>query len=171
VNRTSDSRKKLMNKHGVVPDVVDHFTEQFELQISFDQNHVTGNEISPSHCAKAPSVTHKGDSDSLYALAMVDPDAPSRENHKMREWRHWVVVNIPGNNVSKGDVISAYAGPTPPQGTGLHRYVFMLYKQSKKLSTQHLDDNVRGKWSLKQWAKDQGLGHPVAGNYFLAQRE
>lgn len=41
---------------------------------------------------------------SYYTLLMVDPDAPSRKNHTMREFIHWMVVNIPGDNVTAGEV-------------------------------------------------------------------
>lgn len=54
-----------------------------------------------------------------------DPDAPSRSDPKWREWRHWVVVNIPGSEVAKGEEVAAYIGAGPPEGTGLHRYVFL----------------------------------------------
>jgi phosphatidylethanolamine-binding protein (PEBP) family uncharacterized protein len=37
-------------------------------------------------------------------LTVADPDAPSRVNPTMREWHHWLVVNIPGNDVKKGEV-------------------------------------------------------------------
>ena len=55
----------------------------------------------------------------------TDPDAPSRKNPKYREWRHWVVVNVPGGDVSKGEVCAEYVGAGPPQGTGLHRYIVL----------------------------------------------
>lgn len=29
-----------------------------------------------------------------YLLVMVDPDAPSRRDPRMKYWRHWVVSNI-----------------------------------------------------------------------------
>lgn len=54
-----------------------------------------------------------------------DPDAPSRKEPKYREWRHWVVVNIPGGDVSKGEVCAEYVGAGPPKGTGLHRYIIL----------------------------------------------
>ena len=59
------------------------------------------------------------------SLITVDPDAPSRADPKWGEWRHWLVVNIPGCEVSKGEALSIYIGSGPPQGTGLHRYVFL----------------------------------------------
>lgn len=46
-----------------------------------------------------------------------DPDAPSRANPKFREWKHWCVVNIPGADVSKGEVLAQYVGSGPPKGT------------------------------------------------------
>ena len=58
-------------------------------------------------------------------MSISDPDAPSRKDPKYREWRHWVVVNIPGGDVSKGEVCAEYIGAGPPKGTGLHRYIIL----------------------------------------------
>lgn len=46
---------------------------------------------------------------------MTDPDAPSRKEPKFREWHHWLVVNIPGNDVKKGETLSEYVGSGPPK--------------------------------------------------------
>lgn len=64
----------------------------------------------------------------------LDPDAPSRKEPTYREWHHWLVGNIPGNNVDQGDVLSAYIGAGPPPDTGLHRYIFLIYKQNGKIN-------------------------------------
>ncbi len=56
---------------------------------------------------------------------LSDPDAPSREDPKFGEWRHWLVVNIPGNNIASGEVQAEYVGAGPPKGTGLHRYIIL----------------------------------------------
>ncbi|KOB74116.1 Phosphatidylethanolamine binding protein isoform 2 [Operophtera brumata] len=63
-----------------------------------------------------------------------NPDAPSRKEPIYREWHHWLVGNIPGTSVAEGDLLSAYVGSGPPPGTGLHRYVFLVYKQPGKLN-------------------------------------
>jgi len=41
---------------------------------------------------------------SLTNIFDLDPDAPSRKNATYREWHHWLVVNIPGTDISKGEV-------------------------------------------------------------------
>ena len=56
---------------------------------------------------------------------LVDPDAPSRADPKWGEWRHWLVINIPGCDVSKGEALSVYIGSGPPPDTGLHRYILL----------------------------------------------
>ncbi len=33
-------------------------------------------------------------------------------------FKHWLVVNIPGNTISKGTVKATYFPAGPPQGTG-----------------------------------------------------
>lgn len=65
-----------------------------------------------------PSVKWAADPSSFYTLCMTDPDAPSRQDPKFREWHHWLVGNIPGANVDQGETLSAYVGSGPPEGTG-----------------------------------------------------
>jgi len=105
---------------------------------------------------------------------MTDPDAPSRQDPKFREWHHWLVGNIQGGNISKGDVLSAYVGSGPPEGTGLHRYVFLIYEQPKKLTFDekrltNTSGDHRGKFSIRNFAKKYHLGEPVAGNFYQAE--
>jgi len=89
---------------------------------------------------------------------MVDPDAPSRTQPQFREWpvldhkkftifvlifanrRHWLVSNIPGNKISSGTVISSYMGSGPPKGTGLHRYIFLLFEQKGKIDAAPMNE-------------------------------
>lgn len=39
-------------------------------------------------------------------------------NFNYREWHHFIVVNIKGNDISSGCVMSDYVGSGPPKGTG-----------------------------------------------------
>uniref|UniRef100_A0A3Q3Q9R3 Phosphatidylethanolamine binding protein 1 n=1 Tax=Monopterus albus TaxID=43700 RepID=A0A3Q3Q9R3_MONAL len=95
-----------------------------------------GKTLTPTQVQNRPtSIEWEGcDSSKLYTLAMTDPDAPSRKNPKYREWHHFLVVNMKGNDVSSGWVLSDYVGSGPPQGTGLHRYVWLVYEQPGSLS-------------------------------------
>lgn len=105
---------------------------------------------------------------------MTDPDAPSRKNPQFREYHHWLVVNIPGCDIAKGDVLTAYVGSGPPEGTGLHRYAFLLFKQMGKLkfSENKIPKNSgsnRGKFNTVKFAKKYKLGEALAGNFYQAK--
>jgi phosphatidylethanolamine-binding protein (PEBP) family uncharacterized protein len=62
----------------------------------------------------------------LYTLICIDPDAPGAAS----PWLHWLVINCSGTTVSSGNEIVSWAPPTPPPGSGIHRYIFQLYRQS-----------------------------------------
>lgn len=71
--------------------------------------------------------------------------------------------------------MSEYVGSGPPEGTGPHRYVYLVYKQPGKITDSehgHLTNRSgekRGGWSVAKFAKKHNLGTPVAGNLFLAE--
>lgn len=79
---------------------------------------------------------YEADKEKLYTLIMSDPDAPSRAEPKFREFFHWGVINIPGSDISAGREIVGFIGSGPPRGTGLHRYVFVVYEQSGLIDYQ-----------------------------------
>lgn len=54
----------------------------------------------------------------LSIICITDPDAPSRETPTLREWNHWLVVNIPAKDLKKGEVLVDYVGAGPPYETG-----------------------------------------------------
>lgn len=72
----------------------------------------------------------------MQSTLFLDPDAPSRADPKFREWHHWLVANIPGNDVSKGETLSEYVGSGPPQGTGNFSFKFDL-SLTLYLTSQH----------------------------------
>ena len=109
-----------------------------------------------------------------YTLIMTDPDAPSRNNPIYREFIHWVIVNIPGNEVKLGEEIAQYIGPAPPYNSGAHRYYFLLYKQSKLFNHMQIE-NFKGEFTARcpftssKWAKSNGLGSPVGFHMFTCE--
>jgi len=165
-----------MEAHRVVPDVLDVAPKDV-MQVSYDSGKSAdnGNELTPTEVQNHPvNISWPVEQDALYTLCMTDPDAPSRKEPKFREWHHYLVVNIPGTDVSKGEVLSQYVGSGPPPGTGLHRYVWLAYKQPGPLTCDeprltNRSGEHRGGFSIRRFAAKYQLGQPVAGNLYQAQ--
>ncbi len=85
-----------------------------------------------------------------FVMIADDPDAPSRRKPAAQPWVHWVIYNIPANQIQLPEGIErrpltsqvpgarqgtnswpgdnvGYLGPMPPPGSGPHRYFFKLY--------------------------------------------
>jgi len=168
--------------HGVVPDVVPSApaataTINWGPSASAVQCNL-GNELTPTQVADIPTnVMWSGSNEKLYTLLLVDPDAPSRKEPKFRNWRHWTIVNIPGNDLAKGETIAEYIPSAPPENTDLHRYVFLIYEQDNKIdaSTQKKLTNRsadgRGGFNVAEWLPSVGGSNwpLVAGNFYAAK--
>ncbi|XP_049326266.1 phosphatidylethanolamine-binding protein 1-like [Astyanax mexicanus] len=114
------------------------------------------------------------DSSKLYTLILTDPDAPSRNDPVMREWHHFLVVNVRGNDVSTGCVLSEYVGSGPPKGSGLHRYVWLVYEQPGSLNCtepvlSNRSPHQRDHFSSAGFRRKYGLSAPAAGTCYQAQ--
>ncbi|XP_069475295.1 phosphatidylethanolamine-binding protein 1 isoform X2 [Ambystoma mexicanum] len=112
--------------------------------------------------------------DKLYTVGMTDPDAPSRKNPKFREWHHYLATNVKGGDLSTGFVQSDYVGAGPPKGTGLHRYVWLVYEQPGPIKydepvLSNRSGDHRGNFSMASFRKKYKLGAPVAGTCYQAQ--
>lgn len=59
----------------------------------------------------------------FHTLIEIDLDASSGN------FLHWMIVNIPGSDLSQGEIKVPYISSAPPAGTGVHRYVWVLYRQ------------------------------------------
>lgn len=133
-----------------------------------------GVELTPTQVKNQPKIKWQAEAGTYYTLVMTDPDAPSRKEPTVREWHHWLVGNIPGDNLSKGEVLTEYVGSGAPKGTELHRYTFLLFKQPKKLEfdERRITKNQaagREKFSTKNFMEKYHLEAPIAGNFFQAQ--
>uniref|UniRef100_UPI00358FA6CB large ribosomal subunit protein mL38 n=1 Tax=Myxine glutinosa TaxID=7769 RepID=UPI00358FA6CB len=88
-----------------------------------------GNVVMPGEAQNAPEVIYDAEDGSLWSLLLTNPDGHLSENEA--EYLHWFVGNIPGSRLVDGDTICPYLPPIPPQGTGYHRWIFVLYKQER----------------------------------------
>ncbi|EDL19812.1 mCG7941, isoform CRA_e [Mus musculus] len=106
-------------------------------------------------------------------LCLQEVDEPPQ--HALRvDYAGVTVVNMKGNDISSGTVLSDYVGSGPPSGTGLHRYVWLVYEQEQPLScdepilSNKSGDN-RGKFKVETFRKKYNLGAPVAGTCYQAE--
>ncbi|CAM0912094.1 unnamed protein product [Alopecurus aequalis] len=158
----------------VIGDVVDMFVPTMAVSMRFGTKDLTnGCEIKPSVAAVAPTVQMAGRVGDLFTLVMTDPDAPSPSEPTMKEWLHWLVVNIPGGaDPSQGQEVVPYMAPCPP--LGIHRYVLVLFQQKARVAAPASGTDaaaVRARFSTRAFAERHDLGLPVAAMYFNAQKE
>ncbi|XP_063628660.1 protein D2-like [Cydia splendana] len=173
--RAMSTVSKSFSAQGVVSDVIPVAPAALAA-VKYPSGAVVseGNVLTPTQVKDIPQISWNASPDKYYTVAMTDPDAPSRAEPKFREWHHWLVGNVPGNNVAAGETLSAYVGSGPPQGTGLHRYVFLVYQQPGKLNFDeprlpNTSGDNRGGFSIHKFATKYGLGAPIAGNFYQAE--
>ncbi|KAF9616911.1 hypothetical protein IFM89_032873 [Coptis chinensis] len=155
----------------VVGEVVDSFIPSVKLEVTYNSNTqvYNGHELMPSAITAKPRVEIGGDSmRSTYTLIMTDPDAPSPSDPHLREHLHWLVTNIPGTtDASFGKELIGYEIPKPV--IGIHRFVFILFKQMKGRQTVKAPAS-RDHFNTRRFSEENDLGLPVAAVYFNAQR-
>lgn len=126
-----------------------------------------GVRLTREQTADAPNVSIEADASHLYTLLMTDPDAPSHKDPRMADWLHWMVVNIPGSDLSSGEEVTSYNGPSPPPGTGPHRYIFTLYQQKGKIEVA--PPAQRGKFDPKAFASAHHLEAAAGPIHFTTE--
>ncbi|XP_052865726.1 protein D2-like [Anopheles cruzii] len=171
---SSSPTSEAFERNHIVPDLVAKAPEgPLTVMYPAGAKVALGNELTPTEVKDKPALHWDAQADALYTVLMADPDAPSRSNPEMRSWKHWVVGNVPGAKIADGMVLADYIGSGPPQGTGLHRYVFLVYQQPSNVT---FDEPIlssrnpnRGQWSVAEFAEKYMLGEPLAGNFYQAQ--
>ncbi|XP_004515607.1 CEN-like protein 4 [Cicer arietinum] len=153
----------------VIGDVIDNFTPSIKMIVTYNNKEIfNGYEPFPSTVSTRPRVEIQGgDMRSLFTLIMIDPDVPGPSDPYMREHLHWMVTDIPGTTDSTfGKELTSYEIPKP--NIGIHRYVFVLFKQKKKHSIT--TPSSRDHFNTRSFSMQNDLGVPVAAAYFNARR-
>jgi len=114
-----------------------------------------------------------------FVLIAVDPDAPSRANPFRAEVRHLLAsVRFRGKKAKKGEPtllvnatqpLTPYLGPAPAVNTGWHRYMFVVYEQPANffdIVDHNITQEARIYFNVSTFAKQMGLGNPIAGTFF-----
>ncbi|XP_062704997.1 protein D3-like isoform X1 [Aedes albopictus] len=160
----------------IVPDVVDEAPDCW-LRVAYKSGREAegGNRLTPTQTRTVPSLSFNTNERSFYTLLMIDPDTPSRDDPRDREFVHWVVGNIQGNDLDRAETLVEYVGAVPPKGSGMHRFVFLLYEHENRLNfttevrLSNRCRNPRRYFSTRNFAQKYGLTNLWAGNFFQAQ--
>ena len=140
------------------------FGGEILLDISYDGVPVQPTmELSKVQNAPSIKILDKG----LHTLLLVDPDASAGT------WLHWMLIN-------NTDQVVSYYPPTPPAGSGPHRYTFILYKQqgplvglTQRSSADRFPIRVepveRGNFDAHSFAEKYNL-QKIAKKVFIAEK-
>ncbi|XP_011555004.3 protein D2 [Plutella xylostella] len=140
-----------------------------------------GETLEISKTLMEPSVQFDFDPQEFYTIAFVDPDAPSPNAPAMREFKHWLVVNVQSSSKgapvqgSSGDTLAAYMSPAP-LSPAPHRYIVLVYRQPGRLE---FDEPIivktagssapRTNFKVQKFAEKYNLTGPVCGSFFYEQ--
>ncbi|KAL1528300.1 hypothetical protein AB1Y20_009656 [Prymnesium parvum] len=171
----------------VIPDVMGSFVSMTHLNVTYPAGEVVeyGKLLSPATIEHQPAVTYALEPDrsnsTLHTLMMVDPDVPYRDRPTLGEWLHWLVYDIPGNDVSSGRTLVEYSAPAPascPERDRFclseHRVTFILWEQPQGPLHLHAEDvarssgttEARAHYKARDFASRHRLGMQIAMNFF-----
>ncbi|XP_062976390.1 large ribosomal subunit protein mL38 [Elgaria multicarinata webbii] len=128
-------RQRVAEHYGLYRDLFDDatFVPRVLLRVEYnqDEEHIMpvyhGNVVTPTEAFNPPKVSFEAAEGSLWTLLLTNLDGHLRDTDM--EYIHWLVTNIPGNQIEAGNEICHYFPAFPAKGTGYHRYVFLLFKQ------------------------------------------
>ncbi|CRK29712.1 hypothetical protein BN1723_003589 [Verticillium longisporum] len=171
---------------GIVPDVLAAFNPTVAFYASYNTGDgqgaaliAPGTELSTAEAVAPQEFSVEGIANATnvtdstrFIIVMVGPDAPSRANPTNRSIRHYLAGNFTvGTNVSSvlstastlvnsSAPFTSYGPPAPPAGTGVHRYIYLLYVQPEALN------GSSSLPALVQFRTQAGLGPAIGGTYF-----
>ena len=91
-----------------------------------------------------------------YSYICFDPDATDPS------YIHLMILNCRTASFSSGDVVFNWSPPTPPKGSGEHRYIFGLFVHSYEIDKESV--KKRSDFDIKSFYERNGL-IPVAGAF------
>jgi len=123
--------RSMQKYHKIAPDVLERpFLPITNFSVSFGEELAQrGNILSPKITIDKPTIKYDGNK--IFTLIMTDPDSPAYYYPSQKEFLHWLVVNIPGNEIEKGNTVVDYIGAIPAQNSGKHRYIILLLEQKE----------------------------------------
>ncbi|CAF1119561.1 unnamed protein product [Rotaria sp. Silwood1] len=132
----SENLRMIADHYGLFNDLFKHgyFIPRIPLHINYPYSNdqvtpvYSGNRLYAKDASEKPQVEWKSTNkeNEYYTLVFTNLDGHLKEDDA--EVLHWFVGNIPDNQIDKGETLCTYLPPFPPNGSGWHRCVFLLYK-------------------------------------------
>jgi hypothetical protein len=107
------------------------------MQVYYDNIEINHQFLTKGVTQMQPKVIYNAFPNKLYTLIMHDPNAVTGN------YLHWLVINIPGNQINSGKNLLPYKGPNPPVNSGIHRYIFILLEQTTEITVDSWNDTER----------------------------
>jgi len=172
------TRTRDLKRHGVLGRIVDQ-VPPYVINIDYrdDASVHLGNQLVPLQTQQQPVRINfpTNGSHELFTLMAIDPDVPSRSYSTYSQFLQWLVVNIPQEDLSRGDYLAEYLGPLPSVKGGRHRIIFLAYRQEEPIDVGALPHAGRCDWvhrarfDARKFARLHRLGSPVAINHFITE--
>ncbi|XP_072154799.1 protein D3 isoform X1 [Bemisia tabaci] len=174
--RTDATIRADLIRNGIIPEFIIK-PPKYEAFITFHGSIEPdmGNILRPEQVRWAPhAIEFKFKPNSYYCIVMTGLDEPSKAMPTKREFLHWIVGNMPEDNLAIAEHIAEYYPVLPKKDTGLHRYLLLVYEQKKKIDFKEFrltcrNDWGRAKWSSRKFADKYKLGEPYAVNFFYSE--
>jgi len=187
--------KDALKKAKVIPDVVpESFKPTTLFAISYSDAGIVeiGQEVDVEDTQEEPDLTllfingigEDMKSGGTYTVAIVDPDARPLEGKTNKLFRHWLITGLISEHADEKNEVpllkskkstTAYKAPAPRPGTGIHRYVFLLFHEPSsgitipKDAPENGDEtDQRRSFDVLKFAEHYGL-KLVGANFFLCR--
>ncbi|XP_069361644.1 protein D1-like [Maniola hyperantus] len=133
-----------------------------------------GTNLCPFDTIIYPFLAYEASSRSLYTLMCINPDIGYYKNRTYElSALLFLAVNIPGDSVEDGDLLSGFKPALPIPGSGATRNACVVYRQPRRITvnTQSLTEVVTNitQFNHTAYLKDNRIGNPIAGNFYLTE--
>ncbi|CAH0387522.1 unnamed protein product [Bemisia tabaci] len=141
--KTPKQIRNALVKYAIVRRILPH-APKHAVEVAYGDTIVDfGNKLTPEQIEDEPDhISWPIKNNTLYTLVLSGPDVPTHEKAVDKEIQHWVVGNIPGNNVSAGETLTEYRGIIPLYEPGSHRLCYYVYEQPDEEKVTFKDEHV-----------------------------
>lgn len=150
----------------IIPDIIDDFEASKMLNVTFLVPLEGGAQLTPNEVRSEPEVSWDTMEGDFYSILLTDCGVHSED---VVEVRNWLVMNIPGSDVSKGETIAEFIGAMPMEVILKNKYLqesrsldflielrhasvrFLAFPSTERKSRQH-GANLKSKfngWSFQ----------------------